>query len=155
MEQLQVRRGEPTDAGAVSALLVGLGLVSPADDMAERLRWFQRSGADHALLAVSGSSVVGLLAMTVLPRLTADSPLVRVTTLAVPEGPDLAWVERALMGEAETVARRHRCTAIEVTRPLPGTTAPPDRLEQLGYAVKDAEEIRLAKTLTPPEPVRI
>ena len=155
MEQLQVRKAEPTDATTVSVLLVELGLVSPADDMAERLRWFQRSGADHALLAVSGSSVVGLLAMTVLPRLTADSPMVRITTLAVPEGPDLAWVERALVGEAETVARRHRCTAIEVTRPRVSTSAPSDRLEQLGYAVKDPDELRLVKRLMPVEPIRI
>ena len=155
MEQLLVRKAEPTDAAAVSALLVDLGLVSPADDMAERLRWFRSSGADHVLLAVSGASVVGLLALTVVPRLTADAPMVRVTTLAVPQGPELAWVERALLGEAETVARRHRCTGIELTRPGPNGAAPADRIEQLGYAVQDADEIRLFKALSPPEPIRI
>ena len=112
-----VREAEPTDAVTVSTLLVGLGLTSPAEDMAERLRWFRRSGADQVLLAVSGPAVVGLLALTVLPRLTADAPMVRVTTLAVPDGPEQTWVQRALLGEAETVTQRHRCTAIELARP--------------------------------------
>ncbi len=155
MEDVQVRKAEPTDARAVSALLVDLGLVTPTDDMAARLRWFRRSGADHVLMAVRGSAVVGLLALTVIPRLTADSPTVRVTTLAVPDGPEHAGVEGVLLADAETVARRHRCTAIEVTLPGDGGAAPAERLGQLGYAVHDPDEARFAKALSPPEPIRI
>ena len=75
--------------------------------------------------------------------------------LAVSDGPEQAWVERALLGEAETVAQRHRCTAIDLTRPGIAATAPPERLQELGYVLEDPEEVRLAKTLTPPEPIRI
>ena len=81
--------------------------------------------------------------------------MVRVTTLAVPDGPAEAWVERALLGEAETVAQRHRCTAVELTRPGTAAAARVERLQELGYTLADPGGARLAKTLTSPEPIRI
>lgn len=64
-------------------------------------------------------------------------------------------MERALLGEAETVAQRHRCTAIELTRPGTAATVLVERLRELGYALEDPDQARLARTLTPPGPIRI
>lgn len=154
MEQLQVRKAEPADAAAITRLLAELGHRLPDDDSAARLRWFSRSGADHLLVAVSGAEAVGLLALTVVPRVTHDGPFGRITFLGVPEGEDEEWIQRALVGEAERLARRHQCTAMEIM-----TAADPEDedgvLSALAYHTETRHRIRCVKALSPPKTVRI
>jgi hypothetical protein len=155
MDQLQVRKAEPADAAAVGRLLGALGHALPDDETASRLRWFSRSGADHLLVAISEGAAVGVLTLTVMPRLTHDGPFARITFLGVPEGPDLRWIERALLGEAERLARRHRCTSMEVMadrRPEDDTEG---GLATLGYRTGEEERVRAVKPLPPPTTVRI
>jgi len=154
MDQLQVRKAEPADAAAIARLLALLGHSLPDDDSAARLRWFSRSGADHLLVAVGGVEAVGLLALTVVPRITHDGPFARITFLGVPEGEEQAWIHRALIGEAERLARRHQCTAMEVM----SATDPDDEggvFGALGYHTETNHRIRCVKALPPPKTVRI
>lgn len=154
MDQLQVRKAEPADAATIAGLLEALGHQLPDDDSAARLRWFSRSGADHLLVAVSGADAVGLLALTVVPRITHDGPFGRITFLGVPDGEDEAWIRRALLGEAERLARRHQCTAMEImTATDPADTD--DVLGALDYHTETSHRVRCVKGLSPPKTVRI
>ncbi|MFO7777435.1 MAG: hypothetical protein R6V28_03700 [Nitriliruptoraceae bacterium] len=154
MDQLQVRKAEPADAAAIARLLSQLGHSLPDDESAARLRWFSRSGADHLLVAVGGVEAVGLLALTVIPRITHDGPFGRITFLGVPEGEEQAWIQRALLGEGERLCRRHQCTAMEVM-----ATSPPDDEDDafgsLGYHTDTNHRLRCVKALDPPKTVRI
>ena len=156
MEQLQVRKGEPADAGMVATLLEQLGYAAPDDDIADRLRWFSRSGADHVLVATSGTHAVGLVAMSVVPRFAEGGRFARITALLVPSGPDQPWIRRALIGEVESVARRHGCTGVEVVEEFqPGDDDSHHQFDELGYDRADVHEIRSQKPLDPPDPIRI
>ncbi len=156
MEQLQVRKGEPADAGVVAALLKQLGYPVADDDIADRLRWFSRSGADHVLIAFSGIRAVGLVAMSVVPRFAEGGRFARITALLVPPGDDQPWIRRALIGEVESVARRHGCTGVEVVEEFhPGDDVGHHQFDELGYDRADVHEIRSQKALDPPEPIRI
>jgi len=155
MDQLQVRKAEPADAAAVGRLLGALGHVLPDDETASRLRWFSRSGADHLLVAVSGGEAVGVLTLTVVPRLVSDGPFARISFLGVPEGPDLRWIERALLGEAERLARRHRCTEMEVMVDGHPEDDADGGLATLGYRAGTEDRVRCVKPLPPPATVRI
>jgi hypothetical protein len=155
MDQLQVRKAEPADAAAVGRLLGALGHALPDDETASRLRWFSRSGADHLLVAISEGAAVGVLTLTVMPRLTHDGPFARITFLGVPEGPDLRWIERALLGEAERLARRHRCTAMEVMADQHPEDDTEGGLATRGYRTSTEERVRCVKPLPPPTTVRI
>ena len=155
MDQLQVRKAEPADAAAVGRLLGSLGHALPDDETASRLRWFSRSGADHLLVAVSGGEAVGVLTLTVVPRLVRDGPFARISFLGVPEGPDLRWIERALIGEAERLARRHRCTAMEVMVDRHPADDAEGGLATLGYRASTEDRVRCVKPLPPPTTVRI
>lgn len=155
MDQLQVRKAEPADAAAVGRLLGALGHTLPDDETASRLRWFSRSGADHLLVAISDGAAVGVLTLTVVPRLTHDGPFARITFLGVPEGPDLRWIERALLGEAERLARRHRCTSMEVMVDRHPEDDTESRLATLGYRASTEDQVRCVKSLPPPTTVRI
>lgn len=155
MDQLQVRKAEPADAAAIARLLARLGHAVPDDESAARLRWFSRSGADHILVAVSGVEAVGLLTLTVVPRMTHDGPFARITFLGVPTGPELLWIERALLGEAERLARRHQCTTMEIM----SETAPAEDTEgvlhALEYHARTDHPVRCVKSLPTPTTVRI
>jgi hypothetical protein len=154
MDQLQVRKAEPADAAAIARLLAELGHDLPDDDSAARLRWFSRSGADHLLVAVGGVEAVGLLALTVVPRITHDGPFGRITFLGVPAGEEQGWIQRALLGEAERLARRHQCSAMEV---MSATDPATDDgvFGALGYHTETNHRIRCVKALPPPKTVRI
>ncbi|MFP4635381.1 MAG: GNAT family N-acetyltransferase [Nitriliruptoraceae bacterium] len=155
MEQLQVRKAEPADATRLARLLGGLGHALGDDDVADRLRWFSRSGSDHVLVALSDAHAVGLLTLSVLPRFTDDGRFARITTLATPPSEDRDWIERALLAEAESVAERHRCTEVEVVTDADGLEPSGGSFQALGYTATDEREVRLHKRLEPPEPVRI
>lgn len=155
MEQLQVRKAEPADATRLARLLGGLGHALGDDDVADRLRWFSRSGADHVLVALSDTRAVGLLTLSVVPRFTDNGRFARITTLAVPHGDERDWIERALISEAESVAERHRCTDVEVVTDADGLEASGGSFQALGYNPPDEREVRLHKQLEPPAPIRI
>ncbi|TVP68634.1 MAG: hypothetical protein EA340_08460 [Nitriliruptor sp.] len=155
MDQLQIRKAEPADAAAVGRLLGVLGHTLPDDETAARLRWFSRSGADHLLVAVSDREAVGVLTLTVVPRLTHDGPFARITFLGVPEGPDLQWIERALLGEAERLARRHRCTSMEVMADRHPEDDTEGGLATLSYRASTEDQVPCVKPLPPPTTVRI
>ena len=155
MEQLQVRKAEPADAAAIGRLLGALGHTLPDDETAARLRWFSRSGADHLLVAVSDNAAVGVLTLTVVPRLTHEGPFARITFLGVPDGPDLQWIERALLGEAERLARRHRCISMEVMADRHPEDDAEGGLASLGYRPSTEDLVQCVKPLPPPTTIRI
>ncbi len=155
MEQLQVRKAEPADAATIGRLLARLDLALPDGEVAARLRWFSRSGADHILVAVSGREAVGLLTLSVVPRMTHDGSFARISFLGVPAGPEHAWVARALLGEAEGLARRHQCTSMEIMAESTPTDDPEDVLHALGFHTDTGHPVRCVRALPPPTTVRI
>lgn len=155
MDQLQVRKAEPADAASVGRLLDELGHPAPDDDVADRLRWFSRSGADHVLAAIAEAEAVGLLTLSVLPRFVITGRFAVVTTLAVPPGGDRDRIARALAGEAESLARRHGCTAIEVVTERRTDGQIDEPFGSLGYSIADEHQMRCEKPLDLPSPIRV
>lgn len=132
-----------------------LGHPVSDDDIADRLRWFSRSGADHVLTAISDAEAVGLLTLSVIPRFVVAGRFARITTLAVPHDRAHERIDRALIAEAESLAGRHSCTGVEVitTRRSDGEIDGP--FLALDYVVADEHEVRCEKTLIPSATVRI
>jgi GNAT superfamily N-acetyltransferase len=114
---VSVRRAEAADAAAIAALLAELGYATAPADVERRLAELGRSGS-AALVAVHGDEVAGVLTLHMVPVLHEPGDWCRVTVLVVGEGARRQGLARALVAEAEAIARAHRCVRIEVTSAL-------------------------------------
>ena len=115
---MSVRRAEAADAAAIAALLAELGYATAPADLGQRLAELERSGRSAALVAVHGGEVAGVLTLHMVPVLHEPGDWCRVTVLVVGEGARRRGLARALVAEAEAIARDHRCVRIEVTSAL-------------------------------------
>jgi len=103
------------DAASVAALLGDLGYPTDADVARSRLTKLA-GRADYALrLFVDGNDVLGFIALTLVPTLHEDTPVVQASALVVRKAARDRGIGRALLGEAERVARGHGVARITLT----------------------------------------
>jgi GNAT superfamily N-acetyltransferase len=115
---VSVRRAGPADAAAIAALLAELGYATAAADVEARLAGLERSGRSGALVAEEGGEVAGVLTLHMVPVLHEPGDWCRLTVLVVGERARRRGLARALVSEAEAIARSHGCVRIEVTSAL-------------------------------------
>ena len=115
---MSVRRAEAADAAAIAALLAELGYATVPADVEARLDELERTGRSAALVAVHGDEVAAVLTLHMVPVLHEPGDWCRVTVLVVGERARRRGLARALVAEAEAIARSHGCVRIEVTSAL-------------------------------------
>jgi GNAT superfamily N-acetyltransferase len=110
-----MRRATEADAAAVARLLAELGYECSTADAAERVRAL--SGEDNQALIVADlhGELCGMVALDVMYYLPLGCNTCRITALVVGDGYRQFGVGRALLREAEHVARLHAAARIEVT----------------------------------------
>jgi N-acetylglutamate synthase-like GNAT family acetyltransferase len=112
---VNVRRARTADAPAIAALLAELGYATDPAIVELRLAKLERSGPSAVLVAEREGDVAGVLALHMVPVLHEPGPWCRVTMLIVGEDARRRGLARALVTEAEAIARSHGCVRIEVT----------------------------------------
>jgi GNAT superfamily N-acetyltransferase len=115
---VSVRAAGPADAPAIAALLAELGYETAPADVERRLAELDRSGSSAALVAERDGRVAGVLTLHTVPVLHEPGDWCRVTVLVVGEAARRQGLARALVTEAEAIARSRGCVRIEVTSAL-------------------------------------
>jgi N-acetylglutamate synthase-like GNAT family acetyltransferase len=115
---VSVRRAGTADAPAIAVLLAELGYVTASAEVERRLAELERSGRSAALVAERDGGVAGVLTLHMVPVLHEPGDWCRVTVLVVGERARRQGNARALVSEAEAIARSHGCVRIEVTSAL-------------------------------------
>ena len=112
---MSVRRAEAADAAAIAALLAELGYEAAPAHVERRLEALERSAV---LVAELDCGVAGVLTLSMVPVLHEAGDWCRITVLVVAERARRRGLARALVAEAEAIARGHGCVRIEVTSAL-------------------------------------
>ena len=112
---MSVRSAAAADAAAIAGLLAELGYRTAPADVERRLEEMERSAA---LVAELDGEVAGVLTLALVPVLHEPGDWCRITMLVVAERARRRGLARALVTEAEAVARGHGCVRIEVTSAL-------------------------------------
>jgi predicted N-acetyltransferase YhbS len=115
---VSVRRAGPADAAAIAALLAELGYPTAPADVESRLAELEQSGRSGALVAEWGGEVAGVLTLHMVPVLHEPGDWCRLSVLVVGERARRRGLARALVSEAEAIARARECARIEVTSAL-------------------------------------
>lgn len=126
-----VRPAEPRDAEAIAGLLTDEGYPVGTTDIVERLERFA-SPYSRVVVADVDGSVLGFLAIHVIPRFEHDDRIVRVVALVVDSAARERGVGHRLMAEVEAIGREVGAAFAEVTA---GHHRPEARrlYESLGY----------------------
>lgn len=111
---LSVRTAEASDAERVVALLHELGYRVAVEHVAQRLAAFRGSQSDHVLLATADEQIAGLISVSITPLLV-EGAAARITALVVDERHRRKGVGRALITEAEGIAKAAKCGVIQVS----------------------------------------
>ncbi|WP_043828892.1 GNAT family N-acetyltransferase [Muricoccus aerilatus] len=110
---VDLRSALPADAPDLAALLGG-----PARAMASRLEAMGRDPASAVLVATGwNGAVIGVIALSWHPALTADRPLARITALAVAEEERRNGIGRLLIKAGAQAARAAGCDLLEAASP--------------------------------------
>jgi GNAT superfamily N-acetyltransferase len=109
---VRVRRAGAADGAAIAALLSELGYAATPGDVEERL------AGTEALVAELEGEIAGMLTLHMVPVLHEAGDWCRITALVVGEAARRRGLARALVTEAEAIARSHGCARIEVTSAL-------------------------------------
>lgn len=110
-----LRRATESDAAGVAGLLADLGYECAPADAAERIRAMSGEGSQALIVADLHGELCGLVALDVMYYLPLGCNTCRITALVVGDGFRQFGVGRALLREAEHMARQHGAARIEVT----------------------------------------
>jgi N-acetylglutamate synthase-like GNAT family acetyltransferase len=114
---VSVRRAAAADAAAIAVLLAELGYATAVAEVERRLAALQ-TGRSAVLVAEHAGEVAGVLTLSMVPVLHEPGDWCRVTALVVADAARRRGLARALVSEAEAIARSHGCGRIEVTSAL-------------------------------------
>jgi GNAT superfamily N-acetyltransferase len=138
---MQIRQATPADAPLIARLLAQLGY--PATSAAVRERLARLGEVDRVLLCEEG-----FVAVHRVPLVAEGGCCARITALVVAVGHREAGVGRALVAEAEALAREWGCGLLEVS-----SARRPERLAAhsfypaLGFDDSGRDSIRYWKRL--------
>jgi len=126
-----IRPATAADAGRLAALLTDEGYPAGESDLTARVERFSTPDS-HVLAAEASGEVIGFVAFHLIPRFETDERFARVVALVVDPGVRARGIGRALMAEAERIAREDGAAFLEVTS---GHHRPEARklFEALGY----------------------
>lgn len=114
-EPLRIRTARPVDAEQVVRLLSQLGYPTDARAVARRVEHLETDERQEVLVADQGGDVVGLVVVDVAGLIHRDEPTARITALAVHDDLRGQGHGRALVDEAERIAREAGCLEMLVT----------------------------------------
>ena len=126
---MSVRAAGAADAAAIAGLLAELGYEAAPAEVEGRLGGLERSAA---LVAELDGDTAGVLTLSMVPVLHEPGDWCRITMLVVAERARRRGLARALVGEAEKIARDHGCVRIEVTS-APHRAGAHDLYRDAGY----------------------
>jgi GNAT superfamily N-acetyltransferase len=110
-----IRAAHREDAVAIAALLEQLGYPQEPGAVDARLTSWLADDSSRVLVAESGGTPVGVIALHVCPYFERPGRWARVTALAVDERHRRAGLGGELLAAAEEIARELGCSAVEVT----------------------------------------
>ena len=139
--KLVLRDAKPKDAGAIAALIGGLGYEASAADVKRRLASLAKAG-QQAVIAEKGE-IVGILTTSMMNVLHRPKPVGRISMLVVAEAMRGAGIGAALVAEAESRLAKKGCGLVEVTSNIRRLRAH-GFYEKLGY---ERTSYRFAKAL--------
>jgi ribosomal protein S18 acetylase RimI-like enzyme len=110
-----IRIAGPRDAGAIAALLAGLGHPHGRDEAAATLLAWAAEPQGEVLVAEAGGSVAGFAALHRVPYFERPGAFARIVALSVAVDHRRAGFGRRLMGAVERWAAARGCVDVEVT----------------------------------------
>jgi GNAT superfamily N-acetyltransferase len=112
-----VRPATAADADGIALLLSELGYAVSAGEVTARLGALA-DDRSAALVAARGEGVAGVLTLHMAPVVHEPGDWCRITSLVVDPASRREGVGRALVAEAEAIARSAGCVRVEVTSAL-------------------------------------
>jgi N-acetylglutamate synthase-like GNAT family acetyltransferase len=111
---VEIRRARKSDCEPIAALLAELGY--PNTSAFVELKLDELQGIDtEVVVAETGSEVMGMMSLHIVPLLHQDGNLCRVTAMVVSEKERKKGIGRQLLEYAEAFARTRRCIKVEIT----------------------------------------
>jgi ribosomal protein S18 acetylase RimI-like enzyme len=111
-----IREATLPDAEAITRLLAELGYPTEQDVVERHLApLLALSDSNRVLVALLQQTVVGFIAVHVIPLLHRPHPLGRITSLVVAEPARGFGIGRQLVAAGEAFLREHGCLHIEVS----------------------------------------
>jgi GNAT superfamily N-acetyltransferase len=109
-----LRAAEPSDAARIAELFTDEGYPVTPSTLEARLARFGDE-ASRVIVADAEGTVIGFVALHVMPRFEHDDVAVRVLALVVEPGARERGVGRALLAEVERIAAERGAAFVEVT----------------------------------------
>ena len=110
-----IRQARETDADAISQLLDQLQHPSTPAYVRRQIQRIRSDDAQTVLVAVSRETVVGVLALQIVPQFHQEPPMARILDLCVRNTHRRMQFGRQLLDAAEKIARQAGCCRMEVT----------------------------------------
>lgn len=146
---LSIGPARPEHADALAALLTVLGYPSVAEQVVERLCYWDAEPRSTVLAAHDGGELLGCLAVHASPLFELTGRSARIQALVVATAGRRRGVGRALVAAAEQQAREWGCRMIEVTSARYRVDAHAF-YQKLGYVDQCERSGRFLKELGPP-----
>jgi GNAT superfamily N-acetyltransferase len=146
---LSISAARAEDADALAGLLTLLGYPSAAEQVAERLGYWDAEPRSAVLVAQGGGELLGCLAVHSSPLFELTGRWARIQALVVATAGRRRGVGRALVVAAERLAREWGCRMMEVTSARDRVDAHAF-YQQLGYVDQRERSSRFLKELAPP-----
>jgi len=106
---VRVRPATETDLPAIAALIGQLGYPTTAAAVRERLAAIHAAGGQHVFVAEVDGEIAGLAAVQITRPVQMDGARAELATLVTDGRVRRRGVARALVAEAEAIARREGC----------------------------------------------
>jgi ribosomal protein S18 acetylase RimI-like enzyme len=110
-----IRPATQADEGALASLLTELGYPATAASVRERLAHSLDSATSFLLVATVAGEVSGMISVELVPYFPTGTTICRITSLVVAKPQRGRGIGDELLGAAADFARRHRCSALELT----------------------------------------
>jgi GNAT superfamily N-acetyltransferase len=115
MGEAIIREMKPEDCGRIAELLTQLGYPANADEVVQRLAYWQDDPLSRILVAERNNRVIGSLSLHAVPYLERTGRWARVESLVVDSAARRSGVAGALVHAADEAAREWGCLAVEIT----------------------------------------
>ncbi len=113
-QYIEIRDARAGDGDAIAALMDQLGYPGTDGFIGDRLEELTKHPDARVLVALDGSTVIGVLALNFIPQLALAGDFCRISYLCVASDRAGQGVGALLEAEAEALAKERNCDRIEV-----------------------------------------